>query len=285
MTQNPLEKLYRHKTFYTTLPSQGRFYSSGIKLSADGELGIMPMSAADEIKLKTPDTLFNGEALFDLFRSTIPDIQKPEEIPVCDVDKLLLGIRVASQGKQLDVKSKCPKCEKTETYAVDLTVIMNSATVIDANPVIQIDDTLEVELRPFTLQSQIKGQIEAFFQQRMQNLLSSDNNMSEEEKIKRFNEALVGAIAMQTTQIAECIVRVTMRGDPDDTIVTNPDHIFAWVENMDSATHEKIRSGIEKLSDPKIDEQVQVKCPACEHEYRMTVNLDPVNFFSPRQRT
>jgi hypothetical protein len=251
MTQNPLEKLYRHKTFYTSLPSQGRFYPSGIKLSADGELGIMPMSAADEIKLKTPDTLFNGEALFDLFRSTMPDIQKPEEIPVCDVDKLLLGIRVASQGKQLDVKSKCPKCEKTETYAVDLTMIMNSATVIDADPVIQIDDTLEVELRPFTLQSQIKGQIEAFFQQRMQNLLSSDNNMSEEEKIKRFNEALVGAIAMQTTQIAECIVRVTMRGDPDDTIVTNPDHIFAWVENMDSATYEKIRSGIEKLSDPK----------------------------------
>jgi DNA-directed RNA polymerase subunit M/transcription elongation factor TFIIS len=285
MTQNPLEKLYRHKTFYTTLPSQGRFYSSGIKLSADGELGIMPMSAADEIKLKTPDTLFNGEALFDLFRSTIPDIQKPEEIPVCDVDKLLLGIRVASQGKQLDVKSKCPKCEKTETYAVDLTMIMNSATVIDADPVIQIDDTLEVELRPFTLQSQIKGQIEAFFQQRMQNLLSSDNNMSEEEKIKRFNEALVGAIAMQTTQIAECIVRVTMRGDPEDTIVTNSEHIFAWVENMDSATYEKIRGGIEKLSDPKIDEQVQVKCPACEHEYRMTVNLDPVNFFSPRQRT
>jgi phage FluMu protein Com len=285
MTQNPLEKLYRHKTFYTTLPSQGRFYPSGIKLSADGELGIMPMSAADEIKLKTPDTLFNGEALFDLFRSTIPDIQKPEEIPVCDVDKLLLGIRVASQGKQLDVKSKCPKCEKTETYAVDLTMIMNSATVIDADPVIQIDDTLEVELRPFTLQSQIKGQIEAFFQQRMQNLLSSDNNMSEEEKIKRFNEALVGAIAMQTTQIAECITRVTMKGNPEDTIVTNPDHIFAWVENMDSATYEKIRGGIEKLSDPKIDEQVQVKCPACEHEYRMTVNLDPVNFFSPRQRT
>ena len=285
MTQNPLEKLYRHKTFYTTLPSQGRFYPSGIKLSADGELGIMPMSAADEIKLKTPDTLFNGEAMFDLFRSTIPDIQKPEEIPVCDVDKLLLGIRVASQGKQLDVKSKCPKCEKTETYAVDLTMIMNSATIIDTDPVIQIDDTLEVELRPFTLQSQIKGQIEAFFQQRMQNLLSSDNNMSEEEKIKRFNEALVGAIAMQTTQIAECIVRVTMRGDPEDTIVTNSEHIFAWVENMDSATYEKIRGGIEKLSDPKIDEQVQVKCPACKHEYRMTVNLDPVNFFSPRQRT
>ncbi len=285
MTQNPLEKLYRHKTFYTSLPSQGRFYPSGVKLSADGELGIMPMSAADEIKLKTPDTLFNGEALYDLFRSTIPDIAQPEEIPVCDVDKLLLGIRVASQGKQLDVKGSCPKCEERKTYAVDLTLIMNTAATIDSNPVIKIDETLEVELRPFTLQSQIKGQIESFFQQRMQNMLSSDNNMSDEEKIKQFNQALVGAIAMQTTQIAECIVRVIMRGEPEDTIVTNPDHIFSWVENMDSATYEKIRAGIEKLSDPKIDDQVKVKCPSCEHEYRMTVNLDPVNFFSPRQQT
>lgn len=286
MTQNPLEKLYRHKTFYTTLPSGGKFYPSGIKLSADGELGIMPMSAADEIKLKTPDTLFNGEALYDLFRSTIPDIARPEEIPVCDVDKLLLSIRVASQGKQLDVKGRCPKCDKTETYAVDLTVIMNTAQQIDASPIIEIDENLTIEIRPFTLQNQIKSQIESFFQQRMQNLLRGDDKMSEEEKIKRFNEALVGAIAMQTTQIAECIVKVTMTDDEgNETVVTNPEHIFQWVENMDSATYDKIHAGIDALSDPKIDERINVKCPECEHEYKMTVNLDPVNFFSPRQQT
>ena len=88
MNENPLKQLYRSKSVYVNLPSRGRFYKSGLTLSIDDELGIMPMTAVDEIKLKAPDALFNGDALFDLIKSCVPDVADPDEIPTCDVDMI-----------------------------------------------------------------------------------------------------------------------------------------------------------------------------------------------------
>lgn len=284
MTQNPLEKHYRHKTFYTSLPSGGNHYPSGIKLSADGEIGIMPMTAADEIKLKTPDALFNGEAVYSLLRSCIPDIANPEEIPVSDVDKLLIGIRVATQGKYMDINSKCPECEKEETYSVDITAILNSAKKIEAEKTLVVNSELSVILKPYTLRNQIRGQIESFFQERMRNMIEN-RDMDEQAKLKAFNEALVGAIAVQTNQVADCIEKVLITDNDDVIEVTERDHIFQWVENMESATHAKISDRITELSDSQMSDKVKICCSniECNDQYQVTVSLDPVNFFLPRQ--
>ena len=52
MSQNPLTHLYRKKSLYVALPSKGKYYKDGIELSVDEELGVLPMTTADEIKLK-----------------------------------------------------------------------------------------------------------------------------------------------------------------------------------------------------------------------------------------
>lgn len=278
MTQNPLEKLYRQKKLYIGIPSGGRFYHSGIKLSADGEIGIMPMSAVDEIKLKTPDTLFNGEALYELFRSCVPDIENPEEIPMCDVDKLLIAVRIATTGTGLDVKGKCPKCDHEEVYQIDLTGIMNSAQDIPENNVLELDDGVSVELNPLTLRSQIKNQIETFYQYRMQQLIT-DESTDDEKKAQIFNEALVQAIAIQTSQVSDCINKVTLLDSDEPTVVTNKEQIFEWVEHMDSETHRQIKEALNNLSDPKINNSIKLQCPKCLHEYETRVDLNPVNFF------
>ena len=41
MSNNPLEKLYRSKSFFLPLPSTGRYYDSGINLSVDNEIGVI----------------------------------------------------------------------------------------------------------------------------------------------------------------------------------------------------------------------------------------------------
>lgn len=278
MTKNPLESLFRHKAVYTSLPSNGRFYPSGIKLSVDNEIGIMPMSAADEIKLKTPDSLFNGEALFDLFKSCVPDIVNPEEIPICDVDKLLIGIRVATQGKNIDINSICPKCNHKETYVVDLTRIMASAQEIVKDNILHLNGAVSIDLKPLTIKNQIKSQIVAFYQYKMQQMLL-DNETPEERKLQVFNEALVNAIAIQTTQVADAIQKVTMTQGEETIEVVDPEHILGWVKNMDAITHTAIKDFITTLNDPKIDDKVRIKCVKCEHEYKVDVELNPVNFF------
>lgn len=281
MTQNPLEKLYRHKKLYVSLPSGGRFYHSGIKLSADGEIGVMPMSAVDEIKLKTPDSLFNGEALFDLFKSCVPDIENPEEMPICDVDKLLIAIRVATSGTDLDVKGICPKCGKEEVYQIDLTTIMNTAQDIPQDNVVKLGEGVEVELNPLTLRSQIKNQIETFYQFRMQQMITDDST-DEEKKAQIFDEALLKAITIQTSQVADCILKVTLLEGSDEIVVTDKDQIFQWVENIDSHTHAAIKDALNELSDPHMQDVIKIQCPDeenCGHTYETKVDLNPVNFF------
>ena len=277
MSQNPLEKLYRNKKVFTSLPSKGEYYHSGITLSVDGEIGVMPMTAADEIKLKTPDTLFNGEALFELFKSCVPDIVNPREIPASDVDKLLIAIRIATNGVDMDVTAKCPKCKKTETYQIDLTQIMNTAQDITDENTIELEDGVIVHLNPLTLDSQIKGQIEAFYHYRMQTLINESDSESE-ARAKMFDQALLQAIALQVSQVADCVRAVSM---PGDVKVTDRDHIFEWVENMDSATHKKVSAAIKKLSDPRMNSEVTLQCanPECGHTYKTNIELNPVNFF------
>jgi len=101
--------------------------------------------------------------------------------------------------------------------------------------------------------------------------------MNIEEKAKQFNEILVQAITLQTGQVADCITKVVI----DNVTVTSREHIFEWVENMDSKTHSKIKGKIEELSDPRMSNKIRLKCvnETCQHEYESVVDLNPINFF------
>jgi len=73
------------------LPSRGLFYDNG-ELRDDVEMGevhVHPMSAFDEILMKTPDALFSGEAVHKVFLRCIPQVLQPVELLAKDVDFLL----------------------------------------------------------------------------------------------------------------------------------------------------------------------------------------------------
>jgi hypothetical protein len=73
-TANPLSDYFRQPGTYITLPSNGRYYKQPPKLTESGELAIYPMTAKDELRLKNPDALFNGEAMRGVIKSSCPDI-------------------------------------------------------------------------------------------------------------------------------------------------------------------------------------------------------------------
>ena len=59
---NPLQKYFRQPKIYINLPSQGMFNTVGSIENATGQLPIMSMTGMDELLLKTPDALMNGDA-------------------------------------------------------------------------------------------------------------------------------------------------------------------------------------------------------------------------------
>jgi hypothetical protein len=62
-------------------------------------------------------------------------------------------------------------------------------------------------------------------------------------------------------------------------LVTDPEHIEEFLRNSDRKLFVKIRDLIIEKRNTSEFKPVQIKCAACEHEYKQTVTLDQTSFF------
>ena len=75
------------------MPSKGVYYPTGsITLDENGEVGVYPMTAKDEIVMKTPDALLTGKSTVEVIQSCIPAIKDAWQVPSIDVDTILIAI-------------------------------------------------------------------------------------------------------------------------------------------------------------------------------------------------
>ena len=282
MSDNPLINLYRNKSFYIKLPSNGRFYDSGITLSIDGELGIMPMTAKDELILKSPDSLFNGDTLIDVIKSCIPDIKNPREIPVCDIDPIILGIYIAT-NKKMDLKVGCSYCSEETDYSLDLKYMLAQTEEITENNILEINEKTEIHLRPYSLESEIKTNIKKFHYKRMEYIMKTydDDQMPLDKKKELINKAFTEAADLSIELISDNIIKVILKDDNGEIVntVTEKDYIKDWVANMDKTTHKLVSDKMEKLSKNEINKQITYVCPNCEKTNKTELEINPINFF------
>ena len=67
---NPLSAYFRAPKMYLDIPSSAKFYTDDICATPEsGEFAIYPMTTKDELMLKNPDALLNGEAKAAMFTS------------------------------------------------------------------------------------------------------------------------------------------------------------------------------------------------------------------------
>ena len=70
-----LVKYTRSPQIYISLPSQGNFWPEGtLDMPANSELPVLSMNSYDELTLKSPDALMNGQAVVDVIQSCITSI-------------------------------------------------------------------------------------------------------------------------------------------------------------------------------------------------------------------
>ena len=131
---NPLKQFFRQPAIYMRLPSGGQFWPEGsLEMPPNRELAVYPMTAIDEISYRTPDALFNGEAITQIIKSCVPDILQPWAINNIDLDAILIAIRIASYGPNLTFTVDCPECNTVNQYVQDLNYILNSIKLPDYN--------------------------------------------------------------------------------------------------------------------------------------------------------
>jgi hypothetical protein len=177
MTQsaNPLKQYFRQPAIYLHLPSNGNFWPKGsINMPQNNELPVLPMTAIDEITYRTPDALFNGSAVVNVIQSCIPDIKDAWAAPGTDINSILVSIRIASFGHEMEINSDCPECGASDEYSIDLRVVLDGLQMPDYSTPIKEGD-LEITLRPMSYKDQNDVNLQQFEQQRiLQSVPESD---------------------------------------------------------------------------------------------------------------
>ena len=119
MEENPLLKYFRKPAIYISLPTKGNF-NPEIEQTIIDEVGVLPMTAIDEIALRNPDALLNGEAMIGVIKSCCPSIPNPRNLCNVDAESLFLAIQYATYGKEVTHTHRCSKCEKTADFNIDI---------------------------------------------------------------------------------------------------------------------------------------------------------------------
>ena len=275
MSNNPLLNAYRVPSTYINLPSGGQYYTEKPKLSADGELAIYAMTARDEIISKTPDALFNGEATIALLESCCPDINDPKSTPVNDLMVILLAIRKASYGDNIDIDIKCPACDELNMLTMDINNILGSVKSNEISNILSLQDKFEVLLRPYNINDRTLIQIQQIQQERMIRELA-DTNLSDVDRNQKFGKTFVDISTLTINLMVNCIVSVTY----DKEEITERETIREWLHNITKIDYDLMKNHVEKISDSGIDTEFNAECQQCSHQWKSEVELDMSNFFA-----
>lgn len=278
---NPLENYYRNKEIYIKLPSGGKWYKTKPKLSVSGEIGIMPMTTKDEMILKVPDSLYNGESLFIVIKSVAPDIENPYDVAIPDVDAILIATRAVTQGKDMNVSVKCPNCNEITDYAIDIPSMLSKIKTINDDVEIEIKH-LKLKLKPNTLAIMTASSIESVEVARLRKTIVDLEAKNDFENSKKLVEQSLNRIAAANLAvIADMIESVTT---PDGTIVTEYTDILQWVQNLDLKSNERIKKAGEHLNVSGIPRTHTFTCSneLCNHTFDASVEINPTFFFTPK---
>ena len=274
--QNPLQKYFRQPSIYVKLPSGGKHYPSGsIDLPNNGELPIYPMTAMDEILTRTPDALFNGSAVAQLFQSCVPNIKDPWVVPQVDIDMLFTAIRIASYGHNMEMSVTCPKCNEAQDFELDLRQVIDQYGVPDFDKTLKFSD-LEVYFRPLNYHEISQSAQKQFEQQKKIQLTANAENVTDQDKLKVMSEALEEVTKMTMTTMVESIAGVSSGGQ----YIEDRKQITEFMENIDRTMYSKIRDHLSEVRSKGEMKPLTITCKECNHQFEQPFTLDMSNFFA-----
>lgn len=275
---NPLSGHFRSPKLYTRLPSAGRYYSEKVvEMPESGELPVFPMTAKDELIMKNPDALLNGEAVASVLTSCVPNVKNARQLLSNDVDALLLAIQGASYGDDIEIKSKCPKCDKEVSGHISADGVLQSMSTLDEAYEFEAKD-LKFEIKPFTYETTIQAGLTNF--QSTRSLQAIADLPDDLDKLKIFNESFLKLADLNFKIMIEVVDSITLSNEDEDIVVTDKKHIREFLENCEAEIGTAIESRINDVANVGIAKDSIFECEDCNESFESAVAFDPVNFFT-----
>jgi hypothetical protein len=274
ISNNPLSQYFRQPAIYIKLPSQGNYYPPGaLEMPTNSELPVLPMTAIDEITYRTPDALFSGQAVINVIQSCVPNIKDAWAIPSIDIDTILVAIRIASYGHEMQFATQCPKCTTTDEYGVDLRTVIDKIKAPDYSEGIKQGD-IEIYFKPMTYKNLSDNNKIQFDEQRIFQAIPTDGEV-DTKQIAAMSQALKKMTEMTVMALSQSIQMIKT----PQAMVSEPEYISEFMKNCDRGLFNRIQDYVIEHKTQAEMQPVNIKCGSCENEYKQNITLDMTSFF------
>lgn len=272
---NPLMPWFREPGIHLLLPTKGIFYNDEIaNFTMSNEIEIYPMGAYDELILKNADGLMNGDSIEKVIISCVPNIHKPRELSVPDIDAIMLALRYVTYGDDLEFETDCPECKFENNYSASVQILLDTMEYIDEkNCILDFSDEVKIYLKPYSYSSHIKTNLVTLEQSK--NVRNIPENATDEERKKILDESFKNITDLNFDLVSSSIVQISIPG----ASVTDLDHIKEFLTKIPVKKFNKIQDKLTEINKIGVNREVDAICAECKHEWKTKVTYDPRHFF------
>lgn len=274
---NPLSKFFRQPQLYLKLPSEGRWYpADSIDMPVTKELPVYPMTAKDELILKTPDALMNGQSTVDIIQSCIPNIKNAWDIPSIDIDAILIAIRRATYGNEMEFTTVCPHCQTKNEHALDLGFLSSRITCPEFDKTVTVSG-LELYLKPYSYKEYNQASIENFEHQRLIAVVSNET-LSDSEKQEKFNTIFHNLLDLTVNQVTRSVAGIKTS---DGILVEDRNHLDEFFKNCNKDIWDAVKARLEMFANNSATKEIELKCDneECRKPYKTPLIFESASFF------
>jgi len=244
-TPNPLTAYMRQPKIYITLPSGGEYWTPGsLKLSTTGEYLVYSMTAQDELLLKVPDALMNGQAVVDVIQNCMPNVIDAWGCSTLDLDVILIAIRIATYGEIMTTPVTFENDLELD-YQLDLRTVKDQLiSQISWDPAVVISPEMTVFVKPLVYREFSESSVQTFETQKIMQIVNSEE-LGEDDKLRLFKESFTKLTQVTLGTVQKSVYQI----DTAQGSTANLDHIAEFINNVDKEVFNKIQGHLDKLRD------------------------------------
>ncbi len=278
---NPLKQHLRQPKIYITLPSKGQWWADGsLDYPENGEIPVYAMTARDEITFKTPDALLNGQATVNVIQSCIPNIKDAWQVPSIDLDVILVAIRMASYGQNIDMSANVPNTKLTRDFTFNIQQLYDNLQGANFESKFKIKG-FAVEIKPVTYRTTTQQSIKAFEEQRVFQIIENED-IDPKVKLERFQKSFANLTDINQNILIDSVISITPDGGEK---VSNPAYLKEFLEGCDASTFneisdhikaQKTKYTVKPLTVQATKEEIEAGAP---ESFDLPITFDQSNFF------
>jgi hypothetical protein len=200
-------------------------------------------------------------------------------MPNIDTDAILIAIRLATYGENMDTTFKIG--EEEMIYSVDLRTILDSLYENASwDEKIDLDLDMAIYVRPVNYRVASKTSIRSFETQKIISLVN-DSTLSEEEKIQQFKDSFKKLTDITVGIVINSVYKIESKVGSTD----NPEFLQEFMNNCDKKVFDAIKERLDLLQKKNSLKPARVKstpemiAAGAAEEIEIPITFDPSSFF------